>query len=65
MSKTAEKVLVPLGVYQAFMAWRSSAASESFTSREALKHKKGLAEIVKGDYVSLAQLKNELGTSRR
>lgn len=65
MSKMAEKVLVPFSEYQAFMAWRSSVASESFTSREALKHKKGLAEVAKGDYVSLAQLKNELGASRR
>ena len=65
MSKIVDKVLVPMGEYQAFMAWRSSVAAESFTSREALTHKKGLAEIAKGDYISLTKLKNELGASRR
>ena len=58
-------VSVPVPEYQAFVAWRSSVASESFTSLEQVRHRKGLAEINQGNYVSLSKLKNELATLHR
>jgi len=56
---------VPAHEYQAFVAWRASVASESFTAVERFQHRKGLAEINQGNYVSLSQLKHELATLHR
>lgn len=58
-------VPVPLREYQAFVAWRSSVVSEGFTSLERDRHRKGLAEINQGNYVSLSKLKHELATLHR
>lgn len=65
MKTNQDEILVPRDEFQAFMAWRSSFASEAFTSLEARKHKKGLAEIANGDCISLVQLKNELAATSR
>lgn len=65
ISQVTKTIPVPVHEYQAFVAWRSSAASESFTAIERFQHRKGLAEIDQGNYVSLSQLKHELATLHR
>lgn len=65
ISQTKRTVSVPIREYQAFTAWRSSAVSDSLTPLELVKHRRGLAEISQGNYVSLPQLKHELATLHR
>jgi len=65
ISQVERTVSIPTHEYQAFVAWRSSVASENFTALERFQHRKGLTEINQGDYVSLAQLKHELATLHR
>ncbi|MEK7586997.1 MAG: hypothetical protein AAB453_03970 [Patescibacteria group bacterium] len=63
---TNERMIsVPVNEYQAFKAWYSSVASEEFKVLESSRHKKGLVEIARGNYVTLAQLKNDLANSYR
>lgn len=64
-SQVVKMIPVPIYEYQAFVAWRSSVASESFTPIEQFRHRRGLAEISRGNYVSLSELKHELATSHR
>ena len=65
IDQVEKNILVPAREYWAFVAWRSSSASESFTPFERARHRKGLAEINQGNYVSLSKLKNELATLHR